>query len=194
MNQSAVSQSRRKSTDHLRALVMTAVLGWPALGAAQVSPAPANAAAKSPSVALPNTLELLTAASGTGSCVPLAREVGTLLVGAPGTHAAVPMQPAQPQDGRMVSATVERHDADNHTRIVSTWLSPTQAGGCDVGYEVVTFWKKSCQDVMLLDMGVKTARVIARDVQVVLHKPNHHLYLMRVPGGCVSINKEMVYR
>lgn len=170
-------------------LLAAMALGSVGLALAQTVPG------KSPSpVAPPGTLELLTAASGTASCVPLAREVGVPLLGLPGTHAAVPMQPPQPQDGRMVSTTVERHDPDNSTRIVSTWLAPTAGGGCDVGYEVVTFWKKSCQDVMQLDMGVNKTVVIARDVQVVVHKPNHHLYLMRVPGGCVSINKEVIYR
>jgi hypothetical protein len=66
--------------------------------------------------------------------------------------------------------------------------------GCDVGYDTVSTWNKSCQDVAKQDFRyAQPLNVTGCNISVLPYSPTHHVYLIRMPGGCVSINKEMLY-
>lgn len=141
----------------------------------------------------PNTLELLASRAGAKTCLNAARALSPAFTGPSAGHAALPMQHPGAQDKSLFSAMVEQQHPEG-PRLASTWFTPNGQGNCDVGYELISVWQKSCLAVAEQDLKLaKPMNAVARDVIVAVVKPTHHIYLLSTPGGCVSVNKEVLY-
>lgn len=140
-----------------------------------------------------NTLEKLATGAGITSCSKALRTVAPALTGPEGGYAVMLMANRVAPSTSAFSASVEKVGPTG-TTFVNAVFSPGLMGGCDVAYDTVANWKKSCQDVAEQDFGyTQPLNVIGRQINVVPYSATHHVYLIRVPGGCISINKEMVY-
>ncbi|MDQ0086074.1 hypothetical protein J2W35_006455 [Variovorax boronicumulans] len=141
-----------------------------------------------------NALEMLAAKSGIENCLKAARSFGPSLAGPlPLDVVALMSHPVAP-DAATFSMSIERSESGG-TRFVSATFAPTLRGGCDLSYEVVETWPKSCQAFAAEDLK-QPGRLaqLGRAISVVVIGPNHHMYLMPTSsGGCVSVNKEVVY-
>lgn len=163
-------------------------------GAAAAEPAAAPAAT-GPAAAAPGpgVLETLAVRAGIKTCLRAIRDYGPALSGPPGTQAVVLMTRPVASDASAFGVSIERAEA-NRVRLVSATFAPTARGGCDVSYDMVDTWPKSCQDVAREDLKyAQPLPVIGRNVFVVPVSALHHVYLMPVAGGCVSIGKEVIY-
>lgn len=164
------------------AAAASAVLGQQAGTEAASAPVPA-----------PGTLERLAARSGVQTCLGAVRRFGPALTGAADSHAALAMAHPVAPDASAFGVAIERFDA-GRLRFVSAAFAPTLRGGCDMSYDMVDVWRKSCQDVALEDLRyTQPLKVIGQHVAVIPFGPTHHIYLIRIAGGCVSVGKEMLY-
>lgn len=156
----------------------------------QPAPAPAPLAAVPPGA---NTFERLATGAGITSCSKALRTLGPVLTGPEGGYAVMLMANRVAPAASAFSASIEKSGPAG-TTFVSAFFSPGLMGGCDVGYDTVSTWNKSCQDVALQDFRyAQPLNVIGRNISVLPYSPTHHVYLIRMPGGCISINKEMLY-
>ena len=139
------------------------------------------------------TVARLAGRLGVQTCLDATRRFGPALTGTTGSHSAVVMtHPAAP-DAAALGVAIERKDAEA-TSLVSATFAPTLRGGCDLSYDKVDVWRKSCQDVALEELRYTQAlERLGEQIAVVPYSPTHHVYLIRIPGGCVSVMKEVVY-
>ena len=55
-------------------------------------------------------------------------------------------------------------------------------------------WRKSCQDVALEELRyTQPLERLGEQTAVIAYSPTHHVYLIRIAGGCVTVTKEVVY-
>ena len=141
-----------------------------------------------------NVLQRAVANAGISTCLNAVRALGPALTGPENSYAVVLMaNPAAP-DSSVFSATIERAEPAG-TRFVSADFAPTAKGGCDVSYDMVDTWAKSCKDVAVQELKyAQPLNVIGRDINVISYGPTHHVYLIKTAGGCISISKEVLYR
>ncbi len=167
---------------------MSGAVAQPALP--PVAPPPQVAQAQAPA---PNTLEKMAAEAGIRTCTDTVRRFGPALTGPEGSHSALLLpHPAAP-DAAAFGASIERAEP-NGVRFVGATFAPTVRGGCDLSYDMVDVWRKSCQYVAIQQLNyAKTLNVIGRSVFVVPFGPRHHVYLIRTAGGCVSITRELLF-
>ena len=139
------------------------------------------------------TVARLAGRLGVQTCLDATRRFGPALTGTTGSHSAVVMtHPAAP-DAATLGVAIERKDAEA-TSLVSATFAPTLRGGCDLSYDKIDVWRKSCQDVALEELRYTQAlERLGEQIAVVPYSPTHHVYLIRIPGGCVSVMKEVVY-
>ena len=168
----------------------------PAFVMASMAFAPiALAQQQEPAASSSGTVARLAGRAGVQNCLDATRRFGPALTGTGGSHAAVVMtHPAAP-DAATLGVTIERKDADAEaTSLVSATFSPTLRGGCDLAYDKVDVWRKSCQDVALeaLRYTLPPER-LGEQTAVIAYSPTHHVYLIRIAGGCVTVTKEVVY-
>ena len=140
-----------------------------------------------------STVARLAGRLGVQTCLDATRRFGPALTGTTGSHSAVVMtHPAAP-DAATLGVAIERKDAEA-TSLVSATFAPTLRGGCDLSYDKVDVWLKSCQDVALEELRYTQAlERLGEQIAVVPYSPTHHVYLIRIAGGCVSVTKEVVY-
>lgn len=139
------------------------------------------------------TVARLAGRIGVQTCLDATRRFGPALTGTTGSHAAVVMtHPAAP-DAATLGVAIERKDTEA-TSLVSATFAPTLRGGCDLSYDKVDVWRKSCQDVALEELRYTQAlERLGEQIAVIPYSPTHHVYLIRIAGGCVSVTKEVVY-
>lgn len=139
------------------------------------------------------TLENLAARAGVQTCLPAARRFGPALTGPAGSHAALLMAHPVAPDASAFGVVMERNET-NGVRFVSATFAPTLRGGCDVSYDMVDVWRKSCQDVALEELRHEHAtNVVGQRVAVIPYSATHHVYLIRIAGGCLSVTREVLY-
>lgn len=179
------------------AVLTVAAVAQTAPPRAPVPPPPPLAAPALPAlqaIAPPaNVLERIVTGAGVRTCLNAVRALGPALTGPENAYAAMLMtNPAAP-NGSAFTASIERVEP-NGTRFVSAFFAPTPKGGCDVSYDMVDVWRKSCQDVAVQDLKyTQPLNVVGLNVSIIPYSATHHVYLIRTPGGCVSISKEMLY-
>lgn len=184
------SPDKRKQAPRKLAVACAALLAAAAPGPTMTQPAPAPPAAAKPGA---NTFERLATGAGITSCSKALRTLGPVLTGPEGSYAVMLMANRVAPATSTFSASIEKNGPTG-TTLVSAFFSPGLMGGCDVGYDTVSTWNKSCQDVAEQDFRyAQPLNVIGRNVSVLPYSATHHVYLIRMPGGCVSINKEMLY-
>lgn len=139
------------------------------------------------------TVARLAGRLGVQTCLDATRRFGPALTGTTGSHSAVVMtHPAAP-DAATLGVAIERKDAEAPS-LVSATFAPTLRGGCDLSYDKVDVWRKSCQDVALEELRYTQAlERLGEQIAVIPYSPTHHVYLIRIAGGCVSVTKEVVY-
>jgi hypothetical protein len=139
------------------------------------------------------TVARLAGRLGVQNCLDATRRFGPALTGTTGSHSAVVMtHPAAP-DAATMGVAIERNDAEA-TSLVSATFAPTLRGGCDLSYDKVDVWRKSCQDVAQEELRYTQAlERLGERIAVIPYSPTHHVYLIRIAGGCVSVTKEVVY-
>ena len=139
------------------------------------------------------TVARLAGRLGVQTCLDATRRFGPTLAGTTGSHSAVVMtHPAAP-DAATLGVAIERKDAEA-TSLVSATFAPTLRGGCDLSYDKVDVWRKSCQDVALEELRYTQAlERLGEQIAVIPYSPTHHVYLIRIAGGCVGVTKEVVY-
>lgn len=167
-----------------RLAVVVASMAFAPLALAQQQDAAASAL---------GTVTRLAGRAGVQTCLDATRRFGPALTGTGGSHAAVVMtHPAAP-DAATLGVTIERKDADAPS-LVSATFSPTLRGGCDLSYDKVDVWRKSCQDVALEELRyTQPMERLGEQTAVIAYSPTHHVYLIRIAGGCVTVTKEVVY-
>lgn len=139
------------------------------------------------------TVARLAGRIGVQTCLDATRRFGPALTGTTGSHAAVVMSHPAAPDAATLGVAIERKDAEA-TSLVSATFAPTLRGGCDLSYDKVDVWRKSCQDVALEELRYTQAlERLGEQIAVIPYSPTHHVYLIRIPGGCVSVTKEVVY-
>lgn len=139
---------------------------------------------------------LVTAIAGRGiaTCLQIAGTLAMPLIGPEGTYGAMLITHPVAPDAASFTATIERVGSTTSS-LVSVFYAPTVRGGCDVSYERIELHTKSCQDVATLDLpGDRRVAPIGQRIGAAVLSPTHHVYFLRVPGGCVSIAKEMLYQ
>jgi len=138
-------------------------------------------------------LETLAARAGVKTCLRAVRDHAPALSGPPGTQAVVLMMHPVAPDTSAFGVSIERAEP-NRVRLLSATFAPTVRGGCDVSYDMVDTWSKSCEDVARQDLRyMQPLPVIGRNVFVLPVGPTNHVYLMPAPGGCVTIGKEVMF-
>lgn len=187
----AFSQDRCRNKALRRLAAACAALFAAAMpGPTMTQPAPAPLAVVPPGA---NTFERLATGAGITSCSKALRTLGPVLTGPEGGYAVMLMANRVAPAASAFSASIEKTGPAG-TTFVSAFFSPGLMGGCDVGYDTVSTWNKSCQDVAEQDFRyAQPLNVIGRNISVLPYSPTHHVYLIRMPGGCISINKEMLY-
>ena len=139
------------------------------------------------------TVTRLAGGLGVQTCLDATRRFGPALTGTTGNHSAVVMtHPAAP-DAATLGVAIERKDAEA-TSLVSATFAPTLRGGCDLSYDKVDVWRKSCQDVAVEELRYTQAlERLGEQIAVIAYSPTRHVYLIRIAGGCVSVTKEVLY-
>ena len=139
------------------------------------------------------TVARLAGGIGVQTCLDATRRFGPALTGTTGVHSAVVMPHPVAPDAASLGVTIARSEA-GATSLVSATFSPTLRGGCDLSYDKVDVWRKSCQDVALEELHYTRAlERLGEQTAVIVYSPTHHVYLIRIAGGCVSVTKELVY-
>lgn len=135
----------------------------------------------------------LAAAAGVQTCLDAAQRFGPALTGNTGKNVALVMaHPAAP-DAASLGVALARSNGGT-TSLVSATFSPTLRGGCDLSYDKVDVWRKSCQDVALEEFRyTRPLERLGEQTVVIAYGPTHHVYLIRIAGGCVGVTKELVY-
>jgi len=141
-----------------------------------------------------NVLQRAVANAGIRTCLSAVRSLGPALTGPENSYAVALMtNPAAP-DSTVFSASIERAEPTG-TRFVSADFAPTANGGCDVSYDMVDTWSKSCKDVAVQELKyAQPLNIVGRDINVIPYSPTHHVYLIKTAGGCISISKEVLFR
>lgn len=175
--------SRAHAAIFTAVLVMASVAFAPLVGA-QPQDAPA---------APVGTVARLAGGIGVQTCLDATRRFGPALTGTTGTHSAVVMaHPAAP-DAASLGVMIARNDA-GATSLVSATFSPTLRGGCDLSYDKIDVWRKPCQDVALEELhDTRALERLGEQTAVIAYSSTHHVYLIRIAGGCLSVTKELVY-
>lgn len=157
--------------------------------AAPAAPPPGAA----PAAPVATVLETLAVRAGVKTCLRAVRDQAAALSGPPGTQAVVLMMHPVSPDTSAFGVSIERAEP-NRVRLLSATFAPTVRGGCDVSYDMVDTWGKSCEDVARQDLRyTQPLPVIGRNVFVLPVGPTNHVYLMPAPGGCVTIGKELMF-
>ncbi len=139
------------------------------------------------------TVARLAGRAGVQTCLDAARRFGPALTGTVGRHAAVAMSHPAAPDAATLGVVIERNDAAT-TSLVSAAFAPTARGGCDLSYDKVDVWRKSCQDVAIEELRhTQALERLGEQIAVIALSPTHHIYLIRIAGGCVSVTKEVLY-
>lgn len=173
--------------------VALAVLGA-ALVMASMAFAPLARAQQQEAPAAPGgTVARLAGSAGVQTCLDATRRFGPALTGATGSSTAVVMAHPVAPDAASFGVTIARSDA-GPTRLVDATFSPTLRGNCDLSYDKVDVWRKSCQDVALEELHyTRELGRLSEQTSVIAYSPTHHIYLIRIAGGCVGVTKELVY-
>ena len=139
------------------------------------------------------TVARLAGGVGVQTCLDATRRFGPALTGTTGIHSAVVMAHPVAPDAASLGVAIARNDS-GATSLVSATFAPTLRGGCDLSYDKVDVWRKSCQDVAAEDLRyTQPMERLGEQVAVIAYSPTHHVYLIRIAGGCVSVTKELVY-
>jgi len=140
-----------------------------------------------------STVARLAGGVGVQTCLDATRRFGPALTGTTGVHSAVVMAHPVAPDAASLGVAIARNES-GATSLVSATFAPTLRGGCDLSYDKVDVWRKSCQDVAVEDLrSTQPMERLGEQVAVIPYSQTHHVYLIRIAGGCVSVTKELVY-
>lgn len=176
-----------------RTVVAALLLGW-----VTISPAPAQQsdqdAHQDAGANPPATLNLLVADArerGFDKCLKrLASITGKLLSGAK-MGAYVLSREDEPNDG-IYTAMVSRQTNRGGTQMVSISVSPDD--DCTASYEITTVWTGACGQIGRRLFSDYTPKVkLPGNVVVRSASDQQQVYMVPLPGGCLTIQKATLY-
>jgi hypothetical protein len=150
-------------------------------------------ASERPSASANITAELA-ARSGIATCLDATQRLGPALSGTSPTVSAVSMSHPVAPSAASFSVSIAS-SAGAGTQLVNATFAPTLRGSCDLIYESIEIWGRSCETVATETLKqTPPLNKLSRKVLLVEAGPNHHVYLIPTAGdGCVSINKQVLY-
>ena len=163
------------------------------LQTAQSSPTKSVPPAPLPDTSI-NSITRAAANAGVRTCLERIEKVSNFIVNNTQSKFVMSIPPAD-ADRQITSASFEVQLPSKAVAYATMTAAPTTDGSCDVIYEAVAYWDKSCTLVSQENYSkAKPLGVVQQKISVLSVGPTIRVFLMPAgQQGCVSIKKEVVY-
>lgn len=128
---------------------------------------------------------------GIKKCLPAVKKITDFLI-KDSDHGSYDTWNTKSPDTNNFYSTIERTFSDGAS-LSNVVVSPVVSGSCNVSYDQVSFWEKSCMATKSeLFPKLEYKGEVNKNITMISDGDGMTVYLMQVKGGCIAVKKETI--